>query len=368
MLTPGGESQTFRTTSGRVMAFGVGGEVMSATLVGTRSAKVLVSVVGALMSAAVMAGCAPEGAIGEELGDEFSEPAVDEARADSFVLFRMRRDMRRCVSPLCGGVWVSRVNRSTTRCADGTYAAECYAAEVDYTALGLSEDARDEFASSAVSGQAIVRARLRPKTFGSFGSLGELVVTEGWKAMTAAAPSGPFYLAKDNGRVCVRAPCPHIDVTRLNYASSATIHTVGVSRIAGLTDSDIHNVYEQMGDVGVIVAGGIRSRSLPSGDVERSIDATQVYLRVSAGVTEAQFCDRSDECTRTPYRAEVTSASECFCPLCPTTVVNVSSAEANQRSWQRFCSRTSSSCPVVRCARPPEVACVNHACVNAPEL
>ncbi|MBL8683857.1 MAG: hypothetical protein JNK05_32090 [Myxococcales bacterium] len=344
---------------------------MSAMVVGARSAKVfskVASVLGAMMAVAMVAGCAPEGAIGDELDGEFGESAADEARADSFVLFRLRHDTRRCVSPLCGGVWVSRVNRSTTRCADGTYARECYAAEVDYTALGLDEAARSEFSSSASSGQAIVRARLRSKTFGSFGALGELVVTEGWKAMTDAAPTGPFYFAKDNGRVCIRTPCPHVDVSRLNYVGTTTIDGVSVSRIAGLSDSDVHNAYEQMGDVGVIVAGGIRSRALPSGSVERTIDATQVYLRVGQAVSEAQFCDRNDECTRTPYRATVTSASECFCPLCPTTVTNVSSAEANQRSWQRFCSRTSTSCPVVRCARPPEVACVNHACVNAPEF
>jgi len=313
---------------------------------------------------AAMVGCAPDGAI-----DEFAEGdesgAVDEARADGSALYRLRHDNRRCVSPLCGGVWVSRVSRSTVRCADGTYANECYAAEVDYSALGLAEPALSEFSSRAASGQAIVRARLRAKTFGSFGSLGALVVTEGWQAMTDAAPVGPFYAAKDNGRVCVRAPCPRINVERLNYNWRTTIDRVSVSRIAGLSDSDVHNIYEQMGDVGVIVAGGIRTRTLSSG-AERSIEATQVYLRVSPGVADAQYCDRSDECTLTPYGGAVTSAADCYCPLCPTTVSNISTADSNQRSWQRFCSRTSSSCPVVRCARPPEVACVNHACVIAP--
>jgi hypothetical protein len=313
--------------------------------------------------AVVSLGCAPAGE-GDELG-EFASESTDEVRAESFVMYRLRQDTRRCVSPLCGGVWVSRVNRSSTQCADGSLARECYVAEVDYTALGLSADALDTFRGRAAGGHAIVRARLRGKTFGTFGTLGELVVTEGWRALTDAAPTGPFYAARDNGTRCLRAPCAHIDVSRLNYDLRMTIHTVSVSAIAGLSDSDVHDVYEQMGDPGVIVAGPVRSRTV-DGTTERSINATQVYLRVSEGVRDAQYCDSSDQCTRTPYGAAPTGTADCYCPFCPTNVSNTSTAEANQAAWQRVCGRWSSRCPVARCAAPPPVACVAHACVNAP--
>ncbi len=324
------------------------------------------AVLGSVAMAAMVAfaaGCAPAGE-GDELG-ELDSTSADEARVESFVMYRLRHDTRRCVSPLCGGVWVSRVNRSTTLCADGTLARECYVAEVDYSALGLSADALEVFQNRASSGQALVRAKLRAKAFGSFGSLGELVVTEGWQALTDAAPTGPFYSARDNGRRCLRAPCANIDVTRVNYDLRMTIDAVKIDGIAGLSDSDIHNVYEQLGTPGVIVAGPVRSRTV-SGSTERSISATQVYLRVSEGVRDAQFCDTSDQCVRTPYASAPSTTADCYCALCPTTVTNTSTAEANQASWQRVCSRWSSRCPVVRCAAPPAVACVAHACVTAP--
>jgi hypothetical protein len=325
-------------------------------------ARSIVALVAVVM-AAVSFGCAPAGE-GDELG-EFGAEAADEVRAESFVMYRLRHDTRRCVSPLCGGVWVSRVNRSSTLCADGSLARECYVAEVDYSALGLSAEALDAFSSRASAGQAIVRAKLRNKAFGTFGSLGSLVVTEGWQALTDAAPTGPFYSARDNGTRCLRAPCANIDVTRLNYDLRMTIHGVKLDGIAGLSDSDIHNVNEQLGDPGVIVAGPVRSRTV-NGSTERSITATQVYLRVSEGVRDAQFCDTSAQCVRTPYGSAPTGTADCYCALCPTAVTNTSTAESNQAAWQRVCSRWSSRCPVVRCAAPPAVACVAHACVTAP--
>src|SRR5687767_8551400 len=50
-----------------------------------------------------------------------------------------RRDVRRCLAPACGGLWVERVNRSWTRCADGVYAASCYVGDFDRAALGLGD-------------------------------------------------------------------------------------------------------------------------------------------------------------------------------------------------------------------------------------
>src|SRR5260370_23237107 len=42
--------------------------------------------------------------------------------------YSLRRDLRRCVSPLCGGYFVKRVNMSSTRCANGRFMSECYLA------------------------------------------------------------------------------------------------------------------------------------------------------------------------------------------------------------------------------------------------
>src|SRR5687767_32432 len=46
--------------------------------------------------------------------------------------FLVRQDRRRCISPLCGGYFVKRVNQSWTPCADGRRMRECYVAEIDW--------------------------------------------------------------------------------------------------------------------------------------------------------------------------------------------------------------------------------------------
>src|SRR5688572_21550681 len=50
--------------------------------------------------------------------------------------FQLTRDLRRCASPLCGGFWLSAVNRLATRCSDGSYRSRCYVAEADFRAAG----------------------------------------------------------------------------------------------------------------------------------------------------------------------------------------------------------------------------------------
>ncbi|MFM7276035.1 MAG: DUF6748 domain-containing protein, partial [Gammaproteobacteria bacterium] len=64
--------------------------------------------------------------------------AAGGARADAagtprfhpYGYFEVRKDLRRCVSPLCGGFWLRRLNAQMTRCADGAMQRECYVAEL----------------------------------------------------------------------------------------------------------------------------------------------------------------------------------------------------------------------------------------------
>ena len=46
--------------------------------------------------------------------------------------FTVRRDLRRCASPMCGGFYVRPVNHLLVPCANGRLMAECYVAEIDW--------------------------------------------------------------------------------------------------------------------------------------------------------------------------------------------------------------------------------------------
>lgn len=94
--------------------------------------------------------------------------------------FAIRPDQRACPSPTCGGFWVSELNQSETRCVDGTTASEttgCYVAEVNSDTSGLAEKTRQV-------GTAIVKGKILAKSFGSFGNLGQLSISEGWQPIS----------------------------------------------------------------------------------------------------------------------------------------------------------------------------------------
>lgn len=310
------------------------------------------------LMAMALSGCAVEEA--ELAGEEGAASEAEEARVSgpAFVYLRVRQDYRRCVSPLCGGVFVSRVNYRTMRCADGVYRGECYVGTVDATAL--SEEAQEWSRSSA----AILRGRIEPFVTEGFGNLGRLVLTEAWRPgapdrTSALTPE----LVRDNGRRCVRAPCFSLDAVRLNRGvnnpvSGLTLDGLGADR-ATLAQARADLARDASG---VIVAG----HRAPRGEAVTLVPE-QFWVRVGEGVRDEQFCNSDDECTRTQYGTLVTRAADCACPsLCPVWALNVTAATENQRYFQRYCRNTLASCPVARCARPPEVACIRHACGTAP--
>ena len=299
-----------------------------------------------------LAACAP---LEEDAGDDVSTDEV--TSAGSYV--RLRRDTRRCVSPLCGGYWVSRVNQRTLRCADGSTATECYVAEVDYSGLGLTGD---ELAA-VMDRPVIYRGRIVSRTFGSFGNLGQLTVQEGWRAASDAASAATVFAAYDNGRVCVRAPCFTRTADKLNGRTSYTLTGVDLSGVAGVSATDLRAGTDALATPsGVLVAGVVRS----SGQ-NRTLAASQFYLRLSTGVPDATYCDTDAECTMTAYSHDVSAREDCYCALCPSTALNVSSAERFASDYRRHCS-IALRCPAVRCVRPPTVSCVNHACTAGTPL
>src|SRR5688500_1902707 len=71
----------------------------------------------------------PEQVSANSHGTNSLAPRLLAASGDYFLV---RQDRRRCMSPLCGGYFVKRVNQSRTRCANGRWMPECYVAEIDW--------------------------------------------------------------------------------------------------------------------------------------------------------------------------------------------------------------------------------------------
>lgn len=143
--------------------------------------------------------------------------AID-AKAEPYLIVT-RVDARKCAYPVCGGYFVKAVNSPVTRCADGKLAKECHAVELDTRALGWSDEQRATFEASFGQGKALVKGAIEPQPRGLF--TGEVLrVSEAWQAQSSnKRPVGTFFSLKNNGVVCIQAPCPSFSLTTLNRAT-----------------------------------------------------------------------------------------------------------------------------------------------------
>src|SRR5689334_21173777 len=113
-------------------------------------------------SLATLSGCAADTSSepdddGSELVDA-TEDAITGAPSNFGYFVVTRRDFRKCISPICGGYFVKRVNQAKTLCADGSQQAECYVSSITYNGVGLSAREEEELRASVESGKALIKA------------------------------------------------------------------------------------------------------------------------------------------------------------------------------------------------------------------
>jgi hypothetical protein len=229
-----------------------------------------------LCLAPLAAGCA---SAADEATDESGEDTAElRVRGNSGFFVVTRPDYRRCISPLCGGYYVKRVNAVTSRCGDGTYAKECYVSELDLEALGLSDEEKSNFHGEAVQGKAILRGGFESIDWSS-ANLSKLTVTEGWKGANGVVnPSGTSYRVTSSGIKCITWPCPTIKEAKLNSTKSALVHGLDLGTTAAQEVLD--EAYNALSDKdGVLVTGGHVTIHGPAG-AGKTLVAAEFYTRV----------------------------------------------------------------------------------------
>lgn len=269
------------------------------------------------------------------------------------IYYSIRPDLRKCVSPLCGGYWISAVNQKSTRCAGGRQQAECYVAKINWAAIGLDGS----------EGASLVLGHQRQSEFSSFGSLGVLTPGDAWRPATDAPPEGTWFGLRDNGMRCITSPCYSIDERTLNGRQLQTISDVDLSGVAAL-EALVEDELLAVGENVVVPDAG------PAGDGLTMV-ASQFFLRVTAKASVGLYCKTDADCTLSTYHSFVSSSEDCYCPLCPTPL-NAEAAKANEESWDQYCSgfgfsasgdATTLICPMVRCIAPSPVACIDNQCM-----
>lgn len=195
-------------------------------------------------------------------------PAAIDTKAEPYFIVT-RIDARKCAYPLCGGYFVKAVNSPTTRCADGKLAKECHAVELDTRALGWSDEQRAKFEASFGTGKALVKGALEPQPRGLY--TGEVLrVTEAWQGQgTNKRPLGTFYSLKNNGIVCIQAPCPSFSLTTLNRpATERTVDTPDFSP-ARAPEEAVKAAWSAL-EQGPILAAGAVTR-FPAGGLQGTV-------------------------------------------------------------------------------------------------
>ena len=220
---------------------------------------------------------------GETAADDAAGGKADATAVDgAYTYFAVTPDLRKCLSPVCGGYFAARVNRSTTTCSNGHVAGSCYVAELDWSESNLpdalSQKLIDAAGKDASSGgvYAIARGRIAAQTYGNFGNLGRLVVTEAWVAESDSGSDGVFVKVKDNGIRCITVPCPSLTEKGLNTSRSANLAEIEWAP-AGFTDREIEGFTSSLYAGGVILAGD--RYTVPPHAKGRT--ATQAYHRLA---------------------------------------------------------------------------------------
>ncbi len=214
--------------------------------------------------------------------DSLSSEAVKAENTDfpQWGYYTVRRDFRKCISPICGGFFIKQNNLKATPCADGVFRNECYVSSIDWSSLNVENDQLAKVQSQTNS-RLILRGNLVPEQFDGFGEFGKLKVKEAFLAATNAPAKGTFVALKDNGIVCVTTPCFSTDRLVLNKPNSSTVSSFDLSQV-GATPAQIEAAEKAINNQGLIAVG----RTNQLGDVDAingggvNFVATQFYLKV----------------------------------------------------------------------------------------
>lgn len=207
--------------------------------------------------------------------------AADDARAeipvaDYFIV--TRPDTRRCVSPLCGGYFVARVNTKVTQCADGTTQPDCHMLDLDLSKLRLDPAIEAKAEAAFNAGQALVRGALRQVDVGAPWPADVLFASEIWIGVTGTAPKGHFSRIDDAGLVCVTYPCPTLTERRLNTRIRGPLDSIDLSP-SGATQKQIDLGLRELYENGLLAAGHHTEVTGPAGSMN-GFAASEFYVRV----------------------------------------------------------------------------------------
>ncbi|HSE33850.1 MAG TPA: DUF6748 domain-containing protein [Pyrinomonadaceae bacterium] len=222
--------------------------------------------------------------------------------ADKSTYFTIRKDVRRCASPMCGGYFVRRANNQRMKCSNQRDALDCYVAEIDWNGNAKVEPNR-----ALLRGEIVAGVKSRAGKFDRFR------VQESWQGAGSKNATGEFYRVRDLRINCITHPCMTHHEARLNSTFERDIAGVELNSV-GAADSLIQEAVKAMqSEEGILVRGTHRTERGPAGTAEALI-ASQFYLRAQGQTASTkpciktgcsgQVCSDQEVITTCEYRSE----------------------------------------------------------------
>ena len=218
-------------------------------------------------------GCGPQ----TEEGQEVAEPELGQLAAElsqssqSYVV--LRRDVRRCASPYCGGFYVRDANRTT---------AELYVTDLDLRYAGL-DAATQALVRGAPAQELVLRGVVSARSPST--GLRRFIVTEAYRGMPGAVVRAGDVLYKARPYspqpLCFTAPCPSEHGWALNTSTDVeapfSSYAMDGAARAGV---ELAWLRDRVRGHGAITAGRMRDGTVFAGGPEQVLEASQVFVRL----------------------------------------------------------------------------------------
>lgn len=220
-----------------------------------------------IVSAVLLAGCGVSQSEINQGGDARGEDNA-ELSTSSRTLVALRRDLRKCASPMCGGYYVHDVNR--------VHLSETYVSGLDFSSSILGDREQSQILEAA-DGEVVLRGKLGPKDSHDIRSF---IVSDAWRGMPGAAPAATdlVFSVKSITIECFVAPCPSMQAKKGNATATTNFHqlqTYGLGHFINgnwLQDQALAN--------GALVAGTVAAGTDDSGATIQVLSATQVFVQL----------------------------------------------------------------------------------------
>lgn len=207
----------------------------------------------------------------------FSASPTEPQGFDTDGYYTATQDLRKCVSPLCGGIFIKEVNKRFTVCADGSRARQCYIGTPNWDKLGFNPFAHA--GDTGVFTALLLKGQVLENKEGDFGNLGEFVAEAAYRPATNNPARGRFVALENKGIYCITSPCFSIDQSLLNRDKTKIISGFNLNPV-GASSADVDAAYTLFGNEQPILGAGYNKKQQELHGVGISFIANQFYLPI----------------------------------------------------------------------------------------